>query len=167
MERKTVYKWFWAWEFEKEERWLNAMAQSGWVLDGVGFCTYHFMPCEPGEYTVRLEMHGADEAYLRFMQETGAESIGRVLQWVFFRKKTDQGPFDLFSDLDSRIQHLARIERLLSALGIVNLGIGLVNSWSPAHIGWINLLCATLMMYGLGRIHGKKESLEEQRLLRE
>ena len=28
-ERKTVYKWFWVWEFEREERWLNAMAQSG------------------------------------------------------------------------------------------------------------------------------------------
>ncbi len=29
------------------------------------------------------------------------------------------------------------------------------------------LLCATLLMYGLGRIHGKKEALEKERLLRE
>jgi hypothetical protein len=35
------------------------------------------------------------------------------------------------------------------------------------HIGWLNLLCATLLMYGLGRIHGKKEELEKDRLLRE
>ena len=41
--RKTVYKWFWAWEFEKEERWLEEMVQSGWVLDGVGFCKYKFI----------------------------------------------------------------------------------------------------------------------------
>ena len=31
-ERKTVRKWFWAWDFEKEEEWLNDMAMSGWVL---------------------------------------------------------------------------------------------------------------------------------------
>ena len=34
-------------------------------------------------------------------------------------------------------------------------------------MGWLNLLCATLLMYALGRIHGKKESLEKDRLLME
>ena len=58
---KTIHKIFFVWDFEKEEQWLNTMAQSGWVLDGVGFCTYHFIPCEPGEYTVRLEMHSPDD----------------------------------------------------------------------------------------------------------
>ena len=29
---KTIKKWFWVWEFDKEEQWLNTMAQSGWVL---------------------------------------------------------------------------------------------------------------------------------------
>ena len=28
-ERKTVWKWFWVWDFEKEERWLNEMALAG------------------------------------------------------------------------------------------------------------------------------------------
>ena len=31
-ERKTVRKWFWVWDFDKEERWLNEMAMSGWLL---------------------------------------------------------------------------------------------------------------------------------------
>ena len=79
-ERKTVRKCFFVWQFEKEEQWLNVMAQSGWVLDGIGFCTYHFIACEPGEYTVRLEMHLHDEAYVTFMQETGAEYVGRMVQ---------------------------------------------------------------------------------------
>ena len=55
-EEKVIRKWFWVWDFEKEERWLNTMAQSGWVLTKVGFCTYHFAPCQPGEYTIRLEV---------------------------------------------------------------------------------------------------------------
>ena len=31
-EEKVIHKWMWVWDFEKEERWLNTMAQSGWVL---------------------------------------------------------------------------------------------------------------------------------------
>ena len=166
-EKKTVFKAFFVWDFEKEEQWLNTMAQSGWVLDRVGFCIYHFTACEPGEYTVRLEMHNHDDAYISFMQETGAEYIGGVFQWIFFRKKTQYGQFELFSDLDSKIAHLRRIGRLLSIVGAVNLLIGVVNSWNPTHMGWMNLLCATLLMYGLGRIHGKLETLESRRMLTE
>ena len=66
-QRKTVHKWFWVWDFEKEERWFNVMAQTGWLLDGVGFCTYHFVPCTPGEYAVRLEMHPYDKEYIRLV----------------------------------------------------------------------------------------------------
>lgn len=24
--RRTVHKWFWVWDFDKEEKWLNIMA---------------------------------------------------------------------------------------------------------------------------------------------
>ena len=44
-EHKTIRKWFWVWDFVKEEIWLNEMAQSGWILDKVSFCTYTFVPC--------------------------------------------------------------------------------------------------------------------------
>lgn len=167
MENKTVRKWFWVWSFEKEEEWLNEMAMNGWVLESVGCCTYHFVRCQPGEYSVRLEMHPYDEAYLSFMQETGAEYVGRMMMWIYFRKKTADGPFDLFSDIDSRIGHLDKIGKMLSVIGFANLVIGVANTVSPARLGWINLLCATLLMYGLGRIHGKKEALEKERLLHE
>ena len=166
-EKKTVFKVFFVWDFEKEEQWLNTMAQSGWVLDKIGFCTYRFAPCAPGEYTIRMEMHQKDENYLRFLEEAQVEYIGRIFQWVYFRRKAQYGSFELFSDLDSKIAHLRRIGRMLSAVGAANLLIGIVNSWNPTHIGWVNLLCATLLMYGLGRIHGKLETLESRRMLME
>ena len=164
---RTIRKWFWVWDFEKEENWLNEMALNGWVLDGVGLCTYHFKPCAPGAYSVRTEMHPYDESYIQFMRETGAEYVGRMLMWVFFRKKTENGAFDLFSDIDSRITHLNKIGKVLSIIGGANLLIGLVNTLNPVRMGWINLVCATLLMYALGRIHGKKEALEKERLLHE
>ena len=165
--RRTFWKWYWVWEFEKEEDWLNEMALNGWALDSVGFCTYHFMRCEPGEYAVRLEMHPWDQTYVEFMEETGAEYVGRMLAWIYFRKKTADGAFDMFSDIDSRIRHLDRIGKVLLAVGMMNLVIGILNSFNPVHVGWVNLLCSTFLMYCLGRIHGKKEALEKERLLHE
>ena len=168
MEKKTISKWFWVWQFEKEEEWLNEMAGNGWVLDGVDFATYHFVRCEPGEYTVRTEMRPYDESYVKFMGETGAEFVGRMMLWIYFRKKTEDGVFDLYSDIDSRITHLDRIGKMLTGVGAANLLLGVANSLNPhVRLGWINLLCATLLMYALGRIHGKKEALEKDRELHE
>lgn len=164
---RTVYRWNWVWNFDREEQWLNEMAMSGWVLCEVGFCRFVFERCEPGEYTIREELHPDDDGYVDFMEETGAEYIGRVMAWMYFRKKSETGTFDLFSDIDSRIAHLDRIGRMLTAVGAANLVIGIVNSCNSLGFGWINLLCATLLMYGLGRIHGKKESLEKDRRLLE
>lgn len=167
-ERMTVKKWIWVWDFDKEERWLNTMAQQGWVLDRLGFCRYEFVRCEPGEYIVRLEMREHDEGYLSFMADTGAEYVGRMVKWIYFRRKAEFGPFDIFSDLDSRLAHLKKISWMLRFVGFANLLIGLVNALNPVvNMGWINLLCATLLMYALGRIEGKEEALERDRLLME
>lgn len=112
-------------------------------------------------------MHAPDRDYLQFMQDIGAECVGRMVQWVYFRRKAELGQFDLFSDIDSKIDHLRKIGRTLAVIGGANLLIGLINSFNPTHIGWMNLLCSTLLMYALGRIHGKMESLQNDRLLLE
>ena len=166
-ERKTVYKWFFVWDFDKEERWLNEMALAGWVLDSVGWCRYDFAACEPGEYTVRLEMRAYDAAYMEFMSQSGAEYIGHVLQWRYFRKKAEDGPFDIFSDIDSRIDHLNKVGTMVTAIGVMNLLIGVMNAVNGNRIGIINLLLASLLTYGLGRIHEKRQTLQRDRQLYE
>lgn len=166
-ERRTIKKWFWVWDFDKEERWLNEMALQGWVLDGVGWCTYHFKKCEPGEYTVRLEMHPSDDAYVNFMEDTGAEYVGRMVMWIYFRKKAADGAFDLFSDIDSKIAHLDRIGKMLAVIGGLNLLCAVMNAMNGTWVGVLNTACATVLMYALGRIHGKKEALERDRQLME
>ena len=77
-ELKKVRKWFWIWQFEEEEQWLNQMADSGWVLEKLGFAVYYFRPCEPGAYIIRTEMRDKDEDYVNFVESTGAEYVGRM-----------------------------------------------------------------------------------------
>ncbi len=165
-ERKTVHKWFWVWDFEKEERWLNEMAMSGWTLTKAGIGRYEFEKTQPGEYIIRLELHKYDEQYIEFMRDAGAEVATRLFAWVYFRRRSELGPFDLFSDKESKVKHLDTISKMVGIIGGANLVIGIMNSFSPSvRIGWINLLAATFLMYALGRIHGKKEALENDRIL--
>ena len=166
-ERKRIWKWYWVWDFEKEERWLNEMAMSGWALAEVGWCNYTFERCEPGAYIVRLQMSGNDRDYVSFLEEIGAEYVGRVIKWIYFRRSAEMGPFELFSDTKSTLEHLTWIARMLLAIGLANLLIGVANALIGNPVGALNMLVATLLMYGLGRIHGKMESLERDRGLRE
>ncbi len=166
-ERKTIRKWLWVWEYDKEERWLNQMAMQGWALAEVGFCRYTFEKCEPGEYIVRLQMQKGDADYVAFLEEIGAEYIGRVAMWIYVRRRAEEGSFELFSDTQSKLEHLQWIARMLLAAGLCNLLIGVVNAFSGNPVGAVNVALATLLMYGLGRIHGKVEQLEQERELHE
>ena len=155
-------------EVETEEVWLNEMAASGWALYKVGYCLYHFERTQPEEYIVRLEMRDRDDAYISFLEETGAEYLGRVTKWIYFRRKSELGSFELFSDLDSRIAHLGRIATLLRILAYMNIFIGIFNSIGyNSRFAWMNLAVACLLMYGIGRLTGKKDDLEIERKLRE
>ena len=165
-ETKKVFKIFFVWDFEKEERWLNQMAMTGWVLEEVSFFGYTFRRCEPGEYIIRLEMSPSSD-YRAFVESLGAECIGCLCNWCYFRRKAELGSFDLLSDIDSRISHLDRIGRMLALLCLANLILGVTNSLNQGHFGLLNLLCATLLSYALGRIHGTKAGLEKERILHE
>ena len=166
MDMKKVFKWFWVWEFEKEDMWLNSMAAEGWTLCQIGWCTYWFERTDPGAYEVRLECRKPDEAYISFVKDTGAEYIGHMMQWLYFRRKSELGHFELNSDLDSRIEQLNNMGRILLPIGILNLCIGLMNLRYNG-LGGINLICAGLLAYAYGRIQGKRDELQRERQLHE
>lgn len=131
--RKTVWKWFWGWDFEKEEQWLCDMAARGLALVAVGLGKYEFEECLPGEYEVRMEFlehkptHPESVKYLAFLEEMGVEQVGSLQKWVYLRRKKADGPFTLHSDSASRIKHLSRIIQFLSLIGWFNLYIGCYN----------------------------------------
>jgi len=116
--RKIIHKLFWIWDFDKEEKWLNEMSAIGLQLVSVSFGRYDFDEGQPGEYIYRMEMlkhfssHPESERYIRFMEETEAEHVGSLKNWVYFRKKAGNGEFDIYSDVDSRIKHLEKIRNL-------------------------------------------------------
>ena len=162
---KTVRKLFWAWDFDREEDWLGDMAAQGWGLVSVGFCRYTFEPCRPGEYGCRLELLAdplgdpKSQEYLEFLAEAGVEYVGHLFRWVYLRKRTDDGPFELFSDTDSRIRHLRRILALVLPI----LALNLLAGFNGLHqFGIVNLLLAILLAAGAGKLWRKIRELQAQ-----
>ena len=50
------------------------------------------------------------------------------MRWVYFRKKTKDGPFDLYSDIDSKLGHYKRVFQLWLCLAIAEFAIGFSNT---------------------------------------
>lgn len=173
--RTIIHKWFWAWEFDEEEQWLNDMAKLGKVLVSVRYVAYEFEDSAPGEYVIRLEMlenapcSDAARQYISFVEETGAEYVGKMVRWVYFRKKTADGPFELHGDNATRRKHLQRILRLLIplcganiAICLYNLSVGIgMNSAVNAGCAVLNGAVAALICWGCVRLNEKKKQLDK------
>lgn len=107
---------FWLTDDQKEEAWLNQMSDSGWQLKKVWGPFYTFDQSSQ-KYTYRLDVvalgqkQEETEAYLAFMKEMEAEQVGRYINWYYFRKKRSDGPFELYSNLDSRLAYLDRVRK--------------------------------------------------------
>lgn len=185
--RKTVWKTFWLWQYEEEEAWLNQMAAEGWVLEEVHFFRYGFTRCQPGEYILRLEMMNGSPAmdenqeYIWFVRGTGAEYVGKLKNWVYFRKKAAEGPFELFSDLDSRLAHVERVLCLAAVLfgamalnfllylNSVFIGRGSLEELPFEALPLLALSAAMLFWIGRGcrKLWTLRKKLKEERSLRE
>jgi hypothetical protein len=172
---------------EKEEKWLNELAAQGLAMRSFWLCRYIFEECEKGEYIYRIELleempgHPSSEAYIRFMEESGVEFVQPWVRWAYFRRKAADGPFELFSDADSRIAHYSRICRLYTALAIALLGCALSNaygtwlyfaegfSFGAVSFGALRLCLAFfILLFALGRKYARKIArLKQERAIRE
>lgn len=174
--RTKVRKWFWVWEFKKEEKWLNDMAAQGKALVQASLGSYEFEDCRPGAYIIRLQMlehaPGMEEgqAYIHFVEETGAEHVGSVQRWAYFRRKAEQGSFELMGDNATRIKHLRNIMWTVIPLALLNL----FNAFNSIRVSIerpmpvmmvVGAACAAvtlLLAYALYRLNAEKRRLEKE-----
>ena len=173
--RKTIHKLFFVWDFDKEEKWLNEMAAKGLCLVSAGFCRYDFEDCEPGEYRICLQLldkfpnHPESQKYIEFLESTGAEHVGSLTRWVYFRKKATDGDVELFSDNSSRIKYLSAVISFVALITICNLVVGAnnvllaVNLESPLnYLGFVNIALSIWGIYGWLRLAKKRRRMRQE-----
>lgn len=168
-------KIFFAWDFEKEEEWLNKMSREGLELVSVGFCKYIFKKNNrPFTYKVELldnlPSHSKSQDYLEFLEEMGIEHVGSYIRWVYLKKDASEGEIKLFSDYSSRINHYKKVLFLLLAVSplmffnTMNLYSTYVNSNSWIVLGLLGffIVLFTLMGVGVLRIYKVIKELKEE-----
>ena len=173
--RRIIHKWFWIWDFDKEEQWLNEMAAKGLCLVSVGFCKYEFEDCLPGEYKICLQLlekcprNPEMQKYMEFMEETGAEHVGSFTRWVYFRKKASEGDFSLFSDNASKVKYLTHMLGFITLIVTLNLLIGLENLaiaifvGSPGnYLGFLNLAVGLFGLPGTVKLWKKRNRIRKE-----
>ena len=124
-----MIRWKFTFDKDEEQEWLNDWGQRGWAMTGFFVGIVDFAPCRPGEYIYQIDLlpgRGlwADnyEDYVIFMNEAGVEILQRWGRWVYLRRRAEEGPFEVYSDVDSKIDLYRRIRRLfIWALGVISL----------------------------------------------
>ena len=173
--RKIVHKWFWVWDFDKEEQWLNEMAAKGLCLVSVGFCKYEFEDCLPGEYKICLQLleksprNPEMQKYMEFMEETGAEHVGSFTRWVYFRKEASDGDFSLFSDNASRVKYLTSMLGFITLIvglnlliGLENLAIAIFAGSAGNYFGFLNLAIGLFGLPGIVKLWKKRNRIKKE-----
>ena len=119
---KTAVRTFFAWQEEKEEKWLREMSNEGWHLTRVGFFNYRFEKGEPKDMVYKfdfkvLRKSEMDEYILTF-KDADWEYVGNFGSWFYFRTNADgEHSLELYNDNRSKIE---KYKRLLLVLGIVS-----------------------------------------------
>lgn len=100
METKRYFRYFTIADYEREQKWLNAMSRSGWNFVRTNGFIYTFEKGTPGEYIYKLDLPNESmtdvevDAYYKFMEECGIEIVSSFKFWRYLRKKSADGPFD-------------------------------------------------------------------------
>lgn len=110
---------------ERETAFLNEMSQKGYAM--TGFCAglFTFDRCEPGEYIYQIDItqgfFRVSDEYREFMREMDVEIVCLWGPWVILRKKAAEGPFVMYTDVESTIQQYTKIQRLFKGAAIAEI----------------------------------------------
>lgn len=108
---------------DKETEWINDMSAKGYAM--TGFCAgfYFFDPCEPGKYEYQVDFSEGffkvSQDYREFMTEAGVEIVCLWGPWVILRKRASEGAFQLYTDVESTIEHYEKIRRMFKVAALL------------------------------------------------
>ena len=143
---------------DKETAWINEMAAQGYALTGFYAGFYKFEECEPGKYTYQIDfgdkMFSVDNNYREFMAENNIEIVCLWGYWIILRKLTADGEFELYTDVDSSIEHYTKILKMFKVVTIIELicfFVEVLGAMHEAGIGFFGMLLIGAIVIGCMR----------------
>lgn len=128
-------------DIEKENEWLNQMASKGFRFIGKSWYTYKFEKCECNAYAYQVEKRSTfkgkeNKEYSDFLSELGIKLATEQWGWYYFEKHNDGKPFEIYTDIPSKVKYYTRMFPVLMLIGMINVSI--INSHLAEPTGpWI------------------------------
>ncbi len=138
--KKRQFKLFGLWAYEKEARWLEAMAARGWRLEKVRLFFYEFVEAEPQDllYYIDLKFAGkaTDAEYEAIFKDAGWNLVCSSGLWRYFVTVPGNKYANVYSDNDSLLKkfralvlvHITSLVLLLTNLSILSKRIALAQN---------------------------------------
>ncbi|MFP7477455.1 DUF2812 domain-containing protein [Terribacillus saccharophilus] len=168
-ERKQIRKWFWAWDDQKEEVWLQKMAQEGWTLEEYRWFKYTFRASEPSKLVYRLDhqMGFPDRSYFDLFEMDGWDRVCSFNGWHYFCKEDDgTDKLEIFTDNQSRATKYIQLSNYI----IFILLMQILSFWLPIMTGIIKMplwaggaiaSVSLIAVYGAYMLKRKAKNLKE------
>ena len=128
METKRVFKFFMAWNLEKEEAFLRKMHQQGWALQKYNLI-YTFQKTEPKDVIYKADFRlvyrdskEQQQEYFEIYEMSGWKRVTSFTSWNYFCKEVEEVNElpDIYSEKETRIQ---KLNELLLFLVIISASL--------------------------------------------
>ena len=110
---------------DAELEWLKKMCLKGWAFKKFFLGFYTFEKCEPGEFNYEIDLldnwSGEKADYAAFMKDTGVEVISQWWRWVYLQKKASEGPFEMYTDSESKISQYTKIKNFFKVALVIEI----------------------------------------------
>lgn len=143
---------------DQETAFLNDMSRKGYAVTGFCMGFYSFDRCRPGEYVYQIDftegMFRVSNDYREFMRDMGVEIVVLWGPWVMLRKRVEDGPFVLYTDVESSIEHYTKIKKTFTFCVAVEVGCLFAELFAiikGAAIGWAFLFMVAAVLVALIR----------------
>ena len=163
-EKKHTVRWYFPWDDDKEERWLERMAASGWHLVSSSFI-YEFERGAPAQVRYRLDYPPQQpelDEYLRLCRDAGWERVCDCCGWQYFRTASPEVP-EIYTDMTSRVAKYRRLFAICLMLAITTIAANIssltdTSSGPHAHLmvvstmRWVVIAIICMWIYILMRL---------------
>ncbi len=168
--KKRMYRFFM--DYEKEERWVNDMADRGWNLKKTVAGYFVFEKGTPELYIYRNEfVNRKSKDYFEFLDAMNIECVSKFGGWAYYRKLKSEGPFEIFTDTTSKFNYIKSMNRFFILVLLLNLMTGIYNIalglWGSAaglvntSVGCMSLIVALLLVIPIVKNENRKKGLKQ------
>lgn len=156
---------------DKTAKWLNQMSEEGWILTGFGAGFFNFESGMPGKYVYQVDYapigKGIPEDYRELMADLGIDIVCRWGPWIVLRKDANSGPFELYTDPESRSEHLGKILQFFEILSLLEAictcmliwCASMLSDWWPLIFVAIGFAALTAMVVRCAQISDEIQTL--------